>query len=96
MVNALLVPGSRPELSPIHLPQVRGRERVDEDHLARMLVGLQPVAHKRLELLPKIISTLAGDDVGVRLHQPAGVGHAHHRHLRYRRMEQQTAFNFGG
>src|SRR5882724_4106245 len=84
------------ELPPVHLPQVRGREGVDENHLARVLVRLQPIAYKSFELFRQAVDALASYDVGVRLDQAVGVGHAHHRHLRHRRVEQQAAFHLGG
>src|SRR5690349_11396014 len=51
MPKAISTTGRRSELAPIDLAEVRGGQGVDEDHLARMLVGIQPVAHERLELL---------------------------------------------
>ena len=61
-----------------------------------MLVRLQPIPHKRLELLRQAVAPLARDDVGVRLDQSVGVRHAHDRHLRHRRVQQQAAFHLGG
>jgi hypothetical protein len=42
---------------------VGGREGIDEDHFARMLVRFQPIAHKGLELLRQAVAALASDDV---------------------------------
>src|SRR5690348_8952551 len=43
--------GPRSELAPIDLAEVGGRQRVDEDHFAGVLVGLEPVADQGLELV---------------------------------------------
>src|SRR5690349_13499751 len=85
--------GRRSELAPIDLAEVRGGQRIDEDHLARTLVRLQPVAHEGFELLHQSVPALPGHDVGVRFDQAVGVGHAHHRHLRHGGVEQQAALH---
>ena len=56
-----------PQLPPIHLPQVSAREVVEEHHLPRRLVGLQPLPDERLELLTQASRLLLRDDEGVRL-----------------------------
>src|SRR5437867_10878019 len=68
-------PGSfAPQPSSIHLAQVGPGERLHEDHLARVLVGLQAIAHERPELLVQAVSARPGHDVRARLHEPVWVG----------------------
>ena len=83
----------RSQLAPVHLPQMRDRESLDEDHLTRALVMLEPLVHERLELRRQPVAALARDDPGARLDQSVGVGHTHHRDLRHRRMQQQTTLH---
>jgi hypothetical protein len=41
---------------------VGGREGIDEDHLARMLVRFQAIANEGLELLRQAVAAFASDD----------------------------------
>src|SRR2546426_170507 len=46
---------SLPQLAPVHFAEVRTGQRVQEDHFARVLVGIEPVAHEGLELLAETV-----------------------------------------
>jgi hypothetical protein len=82
-----------PQPSPVHLAEMRARQGVDEHDVARMLVGLQPLAHERFQLVIETFPPRTADDVRQRLDQPVRVRHSHHRGFGDVRMLQQAALD---
>src|SRR5712691_2088142 len=87
------------QLPPIHLPQMRPRQVVDEDDLPRMLVGGELLADPGFELVFEPGASLPGfahDHEGARLDQTLLVGDPYHRALGHRRVADEAGLDLAG
>src|SRR5262245_48580767 len=83
-----------PKLAPVHLAEMRARQRVHEDYLARVLVGFEALAHERLELVGQAFAPPSRHDVGVGLREAAPVHDADDGRLRDVGMKEEAALYF--